>query len=440
MILTTIIVFFILVMVGIPIAFSFGISALFHWIITSSSNSIVLVTRSFASLDSFALMAIPLFVLAGNVMKEGNISKYLVDLVNSLIGKIKGALAHVTVLASLFFGAVSGSSAATVAAIGGIMIPEMVKNGYPRDKAVVIAAASGFIGVLIPPSIPLIIYGFNAEVSIAKLFLGGIVPGLLMVIGFMIVNIFVYRKGTLKTEIAASSEEISNLTAEKQDKEEEQKGFFKNLFYAFPALLMPLIILGGIYSGVFTPTESAAIAALYGIVVALFLYRSIKLKKLIYISGESALLSAVILLIIGFAGVFGWLITTEQVPMKLAEFVTGITSNPIIILLILNIIYLILGTFMETITAIVITTPIFLPLILSVGIDPVHFGIIQTTNLAVGMITPPFALNLLVASKIGNISLLQTYRALIPYFIVSIIVLLIVTYFPSLVLFLPNLV
>lgn len=438
MIFVTIVLFFVLVMIGIPIAFSFGIGALFHFFISNPSNSIVLVTRSFASLDSFALMAIPLFVLAGDVMKEGEISKYLVNLINSVIGKIRGALAHVTVVASLFFGAVSGSAAATVAAIGGIMIPEMIKSGYPRDKAVVIAAFSGMLGVLIPPSIPLIIYGFNAEVSIAKLFLGGLVPGILMAIGFIIVNVFVYKKKATNEEVAASSEKAN--VDYSTEEPEQRNSFIKNLLVTLPALFMPVIILGGIYSGIFTPTESGAVAALYGIIVALFVYRSMTIKKLIYISGQSTLLSAVILLIIGFAGVFGWLITTEQVPLKLAEFVTGITSNKYIILFILNIIYLILGTFMETITAIVITTPIFLPLILSVGIDPVHFGIIQTTNLAVGLVTPPFALNLLVASKIGKASLVETYRALIPYFIVSVIVLLIITYFPGVVLFLPNLI
>ncbi|MCM3584980.1 TRAP transporter large permease [Mesobacillus maritimus] len=441
MVLWTLIVFFFLVIIGIPIAFSFGLGALFHWAVSDPSNTIVVVTKSFGSLDSFSLMAIPLFILAGDIMKEGAISRHLINLINGVIGKIKGALAHVTVIASLFFGAISGSAAATVAAIGGIMIPEMIKKGYSRENAVVVSAASGFLGVLIPPSIPLIIYGFNAEVSIAKLFLGGIVPGILMAVGFLIVNRFMYNKQLKNIEASASLEEVIN-EVPRETISPDPKGknsFKKNLINAIPALLMPVIVLGGIYSGVFTPTESGAVAALYGILVSVFLYRSIGLKKLVFISGNSALMSAVILLIIGLAGVFGWLITTEQVPMKLAEAVTNITSNPYIILLMLNVIYLILGTFLETITAIVITTPIFLPLILAVGIDPIHFGIIQTVNLSVGLITPPMALNLLMASKIGNIPILQTVRALIPYFIVAIIVVLIVTYVPAVVLFLPNL-
>ena len=439
MVIWTLIVFFLLVLIGIPIAFSFGIAALMHWVISAPSNTIVLATKSFASLDSFSLMAIPLFILAGDIMKEGNISKYLINLINGFLGKVKGALAHVTVVASLFFGAISGSAAATVAAIGGIMIPEMIKKGYSRDSAVVIAAVSGCLGVLIPPSIPLIIYGFNAEVSIAKLFLGGIVPGLLMSAGFLIVNRVMFHKHTQSKESA--TEINDDAQSEKIELEPKEKQNLKqNFIQALPALIMPVIVLGGIYSGIFTPTESGAVAALYGILVSVFLYRSIGFKKLIYISGNSALMSAVIMLIIGLAGVFGWLITTEQVPARLAEAVTNYTTNAIIILIMLNIIYLILGTFLETITAIVITTPIFLPLILAVGIDPIHFGILQTVNLSVGLITPPMALNLLMASKIGNISILQTTRALIPYFAVAIIVLLIITYIPGIVMFLPNLI
>ncbi|MFC0271772.1 TRAP transporter large permease [Metabacillus herbersteinensis] len=441
MVLWTLLLFFFLVLIGIPIAFSFGIGALFHWLVNDPSNTIVLVTKSFGSLDSFSLMAIPLFILAGDIMKEGDISKHLINLINGMLRKIKGALAHVTVIASLFFGAISGSSAATVAAIGGIMIPEMIKKGYSRENAVVVTAAAGFLGVLIPPSIPLIIYGFNAEVSIAKLFLGGIVPGILMAIGFMIVNRFMYNKQIKNNEVAASLEKVTNeaSTGQIQLDPEGNKSLKKNFLNALPALLMPVIVLGGIYSGIFTPTESGAIAALYGILVSCLLYRSIGLKKLVFISGNSTLMSAIILLIIGLAGVFGWLITTEQVPMKLAEAVTSLTTNPYVILLMLNIIYLILGTFLETITAIVITTPIFLPLVLAVGIDPIHFGVIQTVNLAVGLITPPMALNLLMASKIGDIPVLQTVRALVPYFVVAIIVLFIVTYVPGIVLFLPNL-
>lgn len=354
--------FFVLVLIGVPIAFSFGLATITFLFITFPDNAIIIASRGFGSVDSFALMAIPLFILAGEVMKEGDISRNLISFVNLFIAKIKAPFSHVTVIASAFFGAISGSAAATVAAIGGIMIPEMIKKGYGKEKAVAVAAAAGCLGVLIPPSIPLIIYGLMAQVSIAKLFLGGIVPGILLSVSFMIVNKFMFKDVKTDAETSAAQEATytkrpSNATV-----------FMK----AIPALIMPLIILGGIYSGVFTPTESGAAAALYGILVSMLIYRSMGFKKLMAISGSSAMTSAVILIIISMAGVFGWLITTEQVPAMVAEAVTSLTTNPIIILLLLNIFYLIVGTFMETVTAIVITTPIFLPLIQFSEIDKDH--------------------------------------------------------------------
>jgi C4-dicarboxylate transporter DctM subunit len=421
--------FFILVLIGVPIAFSFGLVTITFLFITVPDNAIIIASRGFGSVDSFALMAIPLFILAGDVMKEGDISRNLISFVNLFVAKIKAPFSHVTVIASAFFGAISGSAAATVAAIGGIMIPEMTKKGYGREKAVAVAAAAGCLGVLIPPSIPLIIYGLMAQVSIAKLFLGGIVPGILLSVAFMIVNKFMFKD--VKSDAETSSDQETTYT----NRPSSATVFMK----AIPALIMPLIILGGIYSGVFTPTESGAAAALYGILVSMLVYRSMGVKKLMAVSGNSAMTSAVILIIISMAGVFGWLITTEQVPAMVAEAVTSLTTNPVIILLFLNIFYLIVGTFMETVTAIVITTPIFLPLIQIAEIDLVHFGIIQTVNLCIGLLTPPMSLNLLIASKIGGTTIIEPIRALLPYLAVSILVLLLVTYVPQVSLFLPNL-
>ncbi len=422
------VLFFVLVLIGIPIAFSFGLVTLFYLFLTIPDNAVILISRGFGSVDSFALMAIPLFILAGDVMKEGAISKNLISFVNLFLARIKASLAHVTVIASAFFGAITGSAAATVAAIGGIMIPEMTRKGYGKERAVAVAAAAGCLGVLIPPSIPLIIYGLIAQVSIAQLFLAGIVPGIILAIAFMIVNRFTFKD--VKT--------VDELEIEEGD----QKTTTNTLVFmkAIPALIMPIIILGGIYAGIFTPTESGAIAALYGILISIIVYKSMGFKKLLNIAGNSAMTSAVILIIISMAGVFGWLITTEQVLAMVAESVASLTTNPIIILLVLNIIYLILGTFMETVTAIVITTPIFLPLIMMAEIDLVHFGIIQTVNLCVGLLTPPMSLNLLIASKIAGVSIIQPIRALLPYLAVSIIVLFLITYIPEIVLFLPNLV
>lgn len=421
-----IIAFLLLVFLGLPIAFSFALASLVFFALGMGTSSLtLLISRTFGSIDSFPLMAIPFFVLSGDLMKDSGISRGLVNFVELFIGKVKGGLGHVTVLASMFFGAISGSSAATVAAIGGIMIPEMVSRGYNKKYAVALAASSGFLGILIPPSIPLIVYGISAQVSIARLFLGGVGPGVIMGICFMIVNRFMAPRYVMERPVDQALEQtkVSAATVSKQ---------------AVPALIMPIIILGGIYSGAFTPTEAGAVAVVYSLLAGGIYYRGFTPKKLLNILGGSALTSSVILIIIGFAGVFGWIITTQQVPAKLSEFVTGITQNPYVVLFILNIIYLILGTFMETVTAIVITTPIFLPLIKTLGIDPIHFGVLQTVNLCVGLITPPMALNLLMASKIGKINVYEVIRPLLPFLITAILVLFLVTYVPQIVLFLPN--
>lgn len=425
--LWVIILFLFLVFLGIPIVFSFGISSFVFLITNMPSNVVVLVSRSFGAVDSFPLMAIPFFILAGDIMKEGRISRYLIDFVNLFVGKIKGSLSHVTVLACTFFGAISGSSAATVAAIGGVMIPEMIKRGYDRNFAVALCAASGFIGILIPPSIPLIVYGMNAQVSVAKLFLGGVGPGLVMTAAFMIVNYFMVLKYGPKRETDGSY--LAEILANRRSTTTK----------AIPALLMPIIILGGIYSGAFTPTEAGAVSILYGVMVSAFYYRSLGPKEFLSVSGGSALTSSVILCIISLAGVFGWVITIQRIPALITDMVTSMTQSPVVVLLMLNIFYLILGCFMETVTAIVITTPMFLPLIQAMGIDLVHFGVIQTVNLCVGLITPPMALNLLLASKIGGVPIADVIRPLIPYLITAIVVLLIVTYVPAITLFLPNL-
>jgi len=420
------VLFFALIIIGVPIVFSFGITSILYLLLESPSNLIILISRSFGSVDSFALMAIPFFVLAGDVMKEGEISRNLIRFVDLLVGKIKGGLTHVTVVACTFFGAISGSSAATVAAIGGIMIPEMIKRGYDKRFAVAVAAASGFIGILIPPSVPMIVYGINAQVSVAQLFLAGIGPGVLMTVAFMLIN-FMMHKRYKNGESLPAEFALDTMAAP------------GSAWRAIPALIMPLIILGGIYSGLFTPTESGAVAVVYGILVSMLVYRSMSVRMLYKIMGQSAVTSAVILIIVGLAGVFGWLITTERVPDMVATFITGITTNPILILLFINIFYLILGTFMETIAAIVITTPIILPLIKMIGMDPVHFGAVLVTNLCVGLITPPMALNLLIASRIGKVSVLSVVKPLTPYLIASVIVLFLVTFIPEISLFLPKL-
>lgn len=417
-----IILFLVLVLTGLPIAFSFGVCSLIFLLVGMSGNYTILISRTFGGVDAFALMAVPFFIYAGDVMKEGGLSRSLINVADKLVGKLKGGMGHVCIVACAFFGAISGSSAATVAAIGGIMIPEMEKRGYEKNYAVALASAAGFLGIMIPPSVPLIIYGLNAQVSVADLFLASVIPGLLMTAVFMAVNYNMMGKYSRLVSLDKSVE----------GRHEKQKS-------VIPAILMPVLILGGIYSGICTPTEAGAIAVFYGIFVSAFYYKSLRIKQFLDITTGSATTSAIILVIIAFASVFGWIMTTEQLPTLLRDTVTSITKNKYVILIILNVFYLILGTFMETITAIVITTPLFLPLVTSVGVDPIHFGIIQQTNLCVGLITPPMALNLLIASKIANIKVEQVVKPLMPFLVAATVVVLVVTYVPDISMALPRL-
>jgi C4-dicarboxylate transporter DctM subunit len=417
-----ILLFLVLVLAGLPIAFSFGVSSLIFLLMGMGGNYTIMISRTFGGVDVFALMAVPFFIYAGDVMKEGGLSRSLINVANKLVGKVKGGIGNVCIVACAFFGAISGSSAATVAAIGGIMIPEMEKWGYEKNYAVALAASAGFLGIMIPPSVPLIIYGLNAQVSVADLFLASVLPGVLMMSLFMVVNYYMVGKYSRRVSL--------DKTVEGQ--QEKQKS-------VIPAILMPVIILGGIYGGICTPTEAGAVAVIYSIMLSAFYYKSLKIKKFLDITTGSATTSAVILVIIAFASVFGWIMTTEQLPTLLRDMVTSVTMNKYVILFILNVFYLILGTFMETVTIIVITTPLFLPLVTSVGVDPIHFGIIQQTNLCVGLITPPMALNLLIACKIGSIKVEQVLKPLIPFLIAAIVVTLIVTYVPVLSMALPEL-
>lgn len=420
-----VIFFLVMVFIGLPIAFSFAGCSLAYLMLSMDGNGSILISRSFGGVDSFSLMAVPFFVFAGDIMKEGGLSRSLIEVADKLVGRIKGGMGHVCIVACAFFGAISGSSGATVAAIGGIMIPEMEKRGYDKRYAAALASASGFLGIMIPPSIPLIIYGLNAQVSVADLFVASIVPGLVMIGTFMALNYKMVDNWAPGSLIATS------LQIDADAPKEAKKS-------VMPAIIMPVIILGGIYSGVFTPTEAGAVAVVYAILTSAFYYKTLKFKQFLDITTGSSVTSAVILVIIAFASVFGWIMTTEQLPIMLRDTVISITTNKYLVLLIINIIYLILGTFMETITAIVITTPMFLPLVTALGVDPIHFGILQQTNLCVGLITPPMALNLLIATKISNQKLDVLVKPLMPFLIGAIIVTLIVTYVPALSLFLLN--
>lgn len=412
-------------LLSVPIGICLGLATMAVMLFVDGAPPMVLLARSVVTgADSFPLIAVPLFILAGDVMQKGGMSRRLVGFANSLIGHIRAGLAYVNVLASVFFAAISGSSPATVAAIGSNLIPEMEKVGYSRRFSASLTAASGMIGVMIPPSIPFIIYGVTAEVSIGKLFLAGVIPGVLFALMFMFVASMLLRgdKNIADSTATFSSKRVVN-------------SFRESVW----ALLVPVIILGGIYSGIFTPTEAGAVAVVYATLIGMFVYKDIKFSDFPDILTSSAVTSGTILVLVIMATAFGRVITLAQIPADLATTLTGLSDNPIIILLLINILLLVIGMFMETISSIIIMTPILLPVATALGVDPIAFGVIMTVNLAIGFCTPPLGVNLFVASSISGVSIEQLSKSIIPFFVGMIFLLMLITYVPAISLALPAL-
>ncbi|WP_226618644.1 TRAP transporter large permease [Cytobacillus firmus] len=408
-----------LFLVNVPVAVALGLASMIVLMVQDNVPLMVIVQKMFTSTDSFTLMAVPFFILAGKLMESGGISKRLINFSSTLVGSLHGGLAMVSIVTCMFFAAISGSAAATTAAVGSILIPAMVKRGYDKNFSTAIQAAGGTIGVMIPPSVPLILFGVIAGASIGDLFIAGIIPGIFVGISLILVAYFISRKRDYGKEEKSSIKEVASA--------------FKS---AILAILMPVIILGGIYGGVFTPTEGSVVAVVYGLIVGLLIYKEIKWKDLPEIFISSVITSSVILFIISCASIFGFLLTREQIPAQISEGMLGITSNAIMILIIINVILLIVGTFLETSAAIVIMAPILVPIASSAGMDLVHFGVIMVVNLAIGMITPPVGINLFVASNIAKIRLEHIVRAIMPFIIVLIIDVLILSFMPSISLFL----
>ena len=424
MLATLFITLILLMLVKVPIAASIGFASFASLAVGHTAPLLVVVQRMFTGLDSTVLLAIPMFVFAGRIMSEGGISKRIIDLSYSVVGWIPGSLGIVTVLSCMFFAAISGSAPATVAAIGGIMVPAMIDDGYPAGFSAALVAAGGVIGCIIPPSIPFVNYGLITGVSVSDLFMAGFVPGVLM--GFALIIPTVY--------MAVKNKWGRNLI------KFNLKTFLIALKHSILGILMPVIILGGIYSGLFTPTEAASVACVYGIIVALFIYREISFKDLPIITFDSSKTAATILFIVATANSFAYIISTEQVPQMLAVFVTSITSNKYIILLLINIILLINGCFMEETATTFIYTPMLFPLIMSVGVNPIQFGVIMVMNMTIGLITPPLGINLFVAQGLDKrASFSAICKNVFPLFIGETIVLLLVTFIPSLSLGLVNL-
>lgn len=411
----------VLLMLNVPIAVSMGLSSFLAILFGNISvPPVMMAQRVFTTLDSFPYMAVPFFILAGSLMEHGGMSRRLIDLAKCIVGRLPGGLAIITVVASGFFGALSGSNAATVAAIGGIMIPSMEKEGYPKDFAAATAAAAGTLGVVVPPSVPMVTYAVIANVSVGALFLAGFIPALFMIAAmFLVIFITAKRMG-----ISACKDETSL-----------GKAFARSI----GALVMPVIILGGIYSGLCTPTEAAAVATVYAFVVSVFVYKEIKWKDLPKIIISSAKSTGMILFIIGTSGAFSWLLTNERIPDMIASAMLSLTTNPILILLLINFLLLILGVFLETNAIILLITPMLLPIITALGYSPLAFGIVMVVNTSVGMLTPPMAMNIMVASGISKLSIESISKRVFPYLGALILVIMLITYLPGTILFLPRL-
>lgn len=413
-------IFFLLLFLRVPVAIALVVSAGLA-LFDSGYNLNTLPQKMFAALDVPQLMAIPGFVLAGVLMSRGGISKALIDALRAWLGHFSGGLAVVTILACAVFAAISGSSPATAAAIGAIMIPGMVEAGYSKRYAMGLVAASGTLGILIPPSIPLIVYGTVAEMSIGKLFMAGILPGLFLT-AVLVIAAITYAKIKKFGRLPKAS----------------WKDRFALSFKAIPAAFMPVLILGTIYLGVATPTEASVIACVYALLVAVFVYRQIKLPDTQTILRETVNTSSMIFLIIAGATVFGLYLTNEQVPQEIAKWIMESETNKWTFMIASNILFFIMGMFLEPTSIILITLPIFLPILKLLGIDPVHFAIVMTVNMELGMVTPPVGLNLFVVSGISREKLEEVVKGVTPFIILMILVLAIIVVWPELSLWLPN--
>lgn len=412
----------VLLIVGVPSAFVLCGSSIIAILSTGDIHNAIVIQRMFSGSGSFTLLAIPFFVLAGSLMSSGGISKRLVNLCNSLFGHISGGLAMVAIITCAFFAAISGSSAATAAAVGTIIIPEMLKHKYDKDFAGATVASSAELGVIIPPSIGLIQYGVATGTSISDLFMAGFLPGIFICLVLCVVAHFLCKK--------------QGFEPSKKATRQEKIQAFKD---AILAILMPVIILGGIYSGVFTPTEAAVIAVFYGLIVGVFVYKEIKLSDIPRILTDSAITMSTVLLIMSASTIFGWILTKLQIPQAVAKGFLGISASKYIFLLLVNVLLLFIGMFCEAGAAMVILAPLLAPVAQTLGIDLVHFGIIMMANLAIGMMTPPVGVNLYVVCDTAKVKIEGMFPYLVKYFLALVAGVLIITYVPQLSLLLVNL-
>lgn len=414
-------VFLFTLFIGFPVAFSLGLASL-AYIILADIPLIIIPQKMYAGIDVFVLLCVPGFILAGNLMNRGGITERIVAFCNSLVGHIRGGLGIANVGASMVFAGISGTAVADTASVGAVMIPAMVKEGYENDFSCAVTASSSTVGPIIPPSLPMIIAGTLTGLSVSKLFVAGAIPGLLLGGGLMVVSYSIsVKRGHPKGEKIPL------------------KSVLKSFVGAFWAILMTVIILVGIIGGIFTPTEASGVAVVYAIFVGLFIYKELTIKDIPKILLESAITTASIMVLVGFANLFAWIMASEQIPQLVADTMLSISHNKYVILFLINLLLLFVGTFMETIAALLILFPVLLKVAVTVGVDPIQFAIIAVLNLVIGLTTPPVGVCLFVASSIGKISLGKLSKAVLPFLAVSLTVLMLVTYIPGISLFLVDL-
>lgn len=409
--------------INVPIAIAIGVASVTAVLIQGDFDLMMVVQRMYGGTDSFHLMAVPLFMFTGTIMEAGGISRRIIDFANALVGWLPGGLAAVTIVSAMFFAGISGSAAADAAAVGAILIPAMKKSGYDSDFAAAVQASGGSIGVIIPPSIPMIIFGFLTGASIGQLFAAGILPGILIGLSLICVATFISWKKGYSSTTAFSLEET-------------WRTFKRSLL----ALGAPIIILGGILFGIFTATESAAIAVVYALVVGMFVYRKISVRGLVPLFINGAITSAIVMFIISTASVFSWIAAIEDIPAQLSGNLLGLSDNPVVLLLLINVILLIAGTFIETTAALILLVPMITAMVPSLGIDIIQLGVIVVTNLAIGMLTPPMGICLIVSCSISRDSIGAISRRVLPFLGILIVDLLIITFYPPITMWMANLV
>lgn len=411
-------------MIGMPIGFVLGLTAVLGFLKMGDPVFMTMLSqRFFSAMNSYVYLALPLFLLAGDVMNKAALTEKIVGFSNIFFGRLRGGLAQVNIVTSIIFGGISGSAVADTAALGSIFIPSMTKEGYDRDFSVAVTAASSVIAPIIPPSIIMVLYGGLMGVSIAALFAAGIVPGLLIGIGIMILTRFISKRRNYP-------QHKKKITFNRVKTETWNAGW---------ALFMPVIILGGILGGIFTPTEAAAVAVGYALFLAFVVYRNVSVKDLYWLFFRNSVMMGVIILILSSAAVLAWLFAVEQVPQAVAGFFTSITSNQYVLLLLINFLMLLVGMFMDILSSLIILGPILAPMAIDLGIDPLHFGMMMCVNLSIAMITPPVGGCLFIGMVVGKISFAKMIRAIWPYILVELIVLLMVIYIPDITMFMPRL-